>query len=269
MSAAEVSLPNLEMPAAQAEPYRIRCAEILGGILAIDADIATKGLSASLFSTAHDGDRGGDMYYVSVCKWDYLTRIAVADVRGHGGQASRISAWVYEAMQKRMNTTSGHRILSDLNGLVADRGFDAITTAAVVGYHVDKQRLYFSYAGHPPAYVQLAKGPWQPVTLPSATPRFASGPANLPLGVFPKVKYDMEHIMMQPGDRICLYTDGITDCLGPDGEPFGGTSLLDSLNRNAELSPAKLKNAILADLQRHRGECPPDDDVTLLIAEVS
>jgi serine phosphatase RsbU (regulator of sigma subunit) len=45
--------------------------------------------------------------------------------------------------------------------------------------------------------------------------------------------------------------------------------LLDSLNRNAELSPAELKNAILADLQRHRGECPPDDDVTLLIAEVS
>jgi hypothetical protein len=73
----------------------------LGGILAVDADIATNGLSASLFSTAHDGDRGGDMYYVSVCKWDYLTRIAVADVRGHDGQASQINAWVYEAMQKR------------------------------------------------------------------------------------------------------------------------------------------------------------------------
>jgi serine phosphatase RsbU (regulator of sigma subunit) len=251
------------------EPYSIKCAEIWGGILAIDADIATKGLLASIFSTAHDGDRGGDMYYVSVCKWDYLTRIGVADVRGHGGQASRISAWVYDAMQKRMNTTSGHKILADLNGTVKDRGFDAITTAAVVGYHVKKQRLYFSYAGHPPVFVQLAQGPWQPVILPPATSLFSSGPANLPLGVLAKVKYDMEYIEMQPGDRICLYTDGITDSAGPDGEPFGDTGLLDSLNRNAELSPAKLKNAILADLQRHRGECPPDDDVTLLIAEVS
>jgi sigma-B regulation protein RsbU (phosphoserine phosphatase) len=264
MSAAEISLASLEKPAAKAEPYRIRCAEILGGILAIDADIATRGLSASLFSTAHDGDRGGDMYYVSVCKWDYLTRIAVADVRGHGGQASRISAWVYESMQKRMNTTSGHKILSDLNGVVRDRGFDAITTAAVVGYHVNKQRLYFSYAGHPPAYVQHAQGAWQLLTLPST-----SGPANLPLGVLPRVSYDMEHMKMQPGDRICLYTDGITDCAGPDDEPFGDIRLLDSLNRNARLSPAELKNAVLADFQRHRGERPLEDDVTLLIAEVS
>jgi sigma-B regulation protein RsbU (phosphoserine phosphatase) len=256
------------MPAAPAEPYRIRCAEILGGILAINADVITKGLSASLFSTAHDGDRGGDLYYVSVCAWDRLTRIAVADVRGHGGQASRISAWFYEAMKKRMNTTSGN-ILSDLNGVVRDRGFDAITTAAIVGYHVNKRRLYFSYAGHPPVYVQHAEGPWQPVTLPSAKPLFAPGPANLPLGAFLKVKYDLEHIKMQPGDRICLYTDGITDCSGPDGEPFGDTGLLDSLNRNVKLSPAELKIAVLADFQRHRGECPLDDDVTLLIAEVS
>jgi sigma-B regulation protein RsbU (phosphoserine phosphatase) len=264
MSLAEVSLSNLEMSAALAEPYRVRCAEILGGILAINADIATRGLSASLFSTAHDGDRGGDMYYVSVCKWDYLTRIAVADVRGHGGQASRISAWVYEAMQKRMNTTSGHKILSDLNGVVQDRGFDAITTASVVGYHVNQQRLYFSYAGHPPAYVQQAQGAWQCLPL-----RSTSGPANLPLGVLPKVRYDLEHIKMQRGDRICLYTDGITDCAGPDDEPFGEIRLLDSLNRNADLSPAELKNGVLADFQRHRGDCPLDDDVTLLIAEVS
>jgi sigma-B regulation protein RsbU (phosphoserine phosphatase) len=107
------------------------------------------------------------------------------------------------------------------------------------------------------------------VTLASgATRLFASGPANLPLGVFPKVKYDMGHIKMQPGDRICLYTDGITDGAGADGEPFGDTGLLGSLTRNAKLAPTELKNAVLSDFQRHRGECPLDDDVTLLIAEV-
>ena len=63
---------------ATAAPLRIRCAEIWGGILAVDTDMTTAGLSASIFSTAHDGDRGGDMYYVSVCKWDYLTRVAIA-----------------------------------------------------------------------------------------------------------------------------------------------------------------------------------------------
>jgi phosphoserine phosphatase RsbU/P len=245
-------------------PLRIRCAEIWGGILAIDTEMTTAGLSASIFSTAHDGDRGGDMYYVSVCKWDYLTRLAIADLRGHGGQASRLSAWVYDSMQKRMNTTSGHKILSDLNGEVKSRGFDAITTAVVVGYHATKQKLYFSYAGHPPAYVQRAGREWEALALPPST-----GPTNLPLGILPKAKYDMDHIRMERGDKICLYTDGVTDCAGPDGEPFGDAGLANSLNRNAGLSPSGLKAAILGDLRRHLDGCPPDDDVTLLIAEMS
>lgn len=245
-------------------PVRIKCAEIWGGILAIDTEMTTAGLSASIFSTAHDGDRGGDMYYVSVCKWDYLTRLAIADLRGHGGQASRLSAWVYDSMQKRMNTTAGHKILSDLNGEVKSRGFDAITTAVVVGYHTTKRKLYFSYAGHPPAYVQRAGREWEALALTPST-----GPTNLPLGILPKAKYDVDHVDMQAGDRICLYTDGVTDCAGPDGEPFGDARLADSLNRNARLSPSGLKAAILGDLNRHLGECPPDDDVTLLIAEIS
>ena len=257
-------MTDLETIATQPEPVRIKCAEIWGGILAIDTDVCTAGLSASIFSTAHDGDRGGDMYYVSVCKWDYLTRIAIADLRGHGGQVSRLSAWVYEAMQKRMNTTSGNKVLRDLNGEVKTRGFNAITTAVVVGYHTDQRKLYFSYAGHPPAYVQHGGGDWRPLTLESG-----SEPTNLPLGVLSNVKYDMGHIKMKPSDRICLYTDGVTDCANQDDEAFGEKRLSDSLNRNAALSPAGLKNAILGDLARHRGACPPDDDVTLLIAELS
>lgn len=257
-------MTNFETIATQPECLHIKCAEIWGGILAIDAEVSTAGLSASIFSTAHDGDRGGDMYYVSVCKWDYLTRIALADLRGHGGQVSRLSAWVYDSMQKRMNTNCGNKILSDLNGEVETRGFSAITTAVVVGYHARKKRLYFSYAGHPPAYVQRRGSEWQPLKLSSN-----SGPTNLPLGVLRSVKYDMEHIKMERGDRICLYTDGVTDCANPEDELFGEIRLLDSLNRNAAFSPAELKSAILRDLERHRGACPPDDDVTLLIAELS
>jgi sigma-B regulation protein RsbU (phosphoserine phosphatase) len=246
------------------EPLKIKCAEIWGGILAIDTDIATAGLSASIFSTAHDGDCGGDMYYVSVCKWDYLTRIALADLRGHGGQVSRLSAWVYESMRKRMNTTAGNKILVDLNGEVKSRGFDAITTAVVVGYHTTKRKLYFSYAGHPPAYVQRDGGAWSPLALAPRT-----GPTNLPLGILPGIKYDMDDIKMVPGDRICLYTDGVTECMDASEEPFGEERLAQALNRYAALEPAPLKAAILKELEQHRGPLPPDDDVTLLIAEVS
>ena len=201
-------------------PIRIKCAEIWGGILAIDTEMSTAGLSASIFSTAHDGDRGGDMYYVSVCKWDYLTRLAIADLRGHGGQASRLSAWVYDSMQKRMNTTSGHKILSDLNGEVKSRGFDAITTAVVVGYHDNQAETVFLLRRASARVCTACRTKLEALTLAPS-----SGPTNLPLGILPKAKYDMEDIRMEPGDRICLYTDGVTDCAGPDGEPFGDLRL--------------------------------------------
>lgn len=245
------------------QPYRIQCAQIWGGIDAINTDVVTPGLCASIFSASHEGDRGGDMYYVTVCKWDYLTRIAIADLRGHGGQVSRLSAWIYEALEQRMNSTAGNKVLADLNDKVRERGFSAITTAAVVGYHTTKRKLYFSYAGHPPVFVQKGGGAWQQLLLPE-NPK----PVNLPLGVLPNVKYDMPQIPMEPGDRICLYTDGVTECAGPDGEFFGEERLLECLNQNARRSPAGVKAAILGALEAYRGDCPPDDDVTLVVAEI-
>jgi sigma-B regulation protein RsbU (phosphoserine phosphatase) len=249
----------------QREPHRIKCAEIWGGILAINTDVATAGLTASIFSTAHDGDRGGDMYYVSVCKWDYLTRFAIADLRGHGGQVSRLSAWVYESMEKHMNTIAGNKILAKLNDEVKSRGFDSITTAVVVGYHTKKRKLYFSYAGHPPAFVQRCGSAWKPLTLNESV----SEPSNLPLGIISDVKYDMQQIDLRPGDRLCLYTDGVVECPRADDEPFGDERLADSLNRHHGLSVRDLKSAVLGDLDAFRGVTPPDDDVTLLVAEIS
>jgi phosphoserine phosphatase RsbU/P len=243
--------------------HQIRCAEVWGGIQAIDAEVQTASLRASLFSTALDGTRGGDIYYMSVCRWDYLTRIAIADLRGHGEQVSTLSAWVYDAMQARMNTTDGYKVLADLNGAVRVHGFEAITTAAVVGYHARRRKLYFSYAGHPPIYIQRKGGAWQPLPIES------TGPANLPLGVLTGTRYDMGAIPMAPGDRLCVYTDGVTDCTNAAEESFGDGGLMTSLERHRAAGVAELKAAVLADMARHRGSAPPDDDVTLLVAEAA
>ena len=64
--------------------HRLQCAEIWGGIRNQDTDVCSAGITASLFSGACDGGKGGDIYYLSVCNSDMLTRIAIADVIGHG-----------------------------------------------------------------------------------------------------------------------------------------------------------------------------------------
>ncbi|MEO8029168.1 MAG: serine/threonine-protein phosphatase, partial [Bryobacteraceae bacterium] len=106
---------------------QIRCAEIWGGVSVVDLDVCTNGLTASILSTASGGKKGGDIYYFSVCSSDKLTRIAIADLRGHGEQVSHLSEWLYQSLEQRMNTLDGAGVLSDLNGLVHAHGFEAIT----------------------------------------------------------------------------------------------------------------------------------------------
>jgi hypothetical protein len=45
--------------------YHLSCGEIWGGIRNCDDDISSAGLTASLFSLASDGGKGGDIYYLS------------------------------------------------------------------------------------------------------------------------------------------------------------------------------------------------------------
>src|SRR5579863_1889097 len=112
--------------------YRIRCAEIWGGVDSIDLDVATSALKASVYSKACEGSRGGDIYYFSVCGSDQLTRIAIADVQGHGEAVSTISRWLYELVRDSMDSLDATGVLTKLNALALDRGFDAASTAALL-----------------------------------------------------------------------------------------------------------------------------------------
>ncbi len=74
------------------QPYEIRCAEIWGGAASTQDKVKTPGVRAAIHSSAGGAEKGGDLYYFSVCAYDTLTRIAIADVRGHGLAASQLHA---------------------------------------------------------------------------------------------------------------------------------------------------------------------------------
>ncbi len=164
--------------ATEIEPYEIRCAEVWGGVNAKQDQITTAGVRAVIHSSASGDERGGDVYYFSVCAYDALTRIAIADVRGHGLAASQISNWLYDSLESRMNDSNGAGVLQDLNDIVRRRGFEAITTAAVATFHREKGELYYCYAGHPPLMMGGSGEAWRELPAPAA-----QGPANLPLGI--------------------------------------------------------------------------------------
>lgn len=81
---------------------RLKCSGILGGIRNRDVEITAGKVMASIYSLACCGGKGGDIYYFGVCKGDLITRLAVADVVGHGEAVTDLSQYVYESLKDHM-----------------------------------------------------------------------------------------------------------------------------------------------------------------------
>jgi phosphoserine phosphatase RsbU/P len=244
--------------------HRIRCAEIWGGIQNASLDACTSGIRASLYSSSCEGGRGGDVYYFSVCGHDVLTRVALADVTGHGERVSRISQWLYDSLAARMNSRRGHKVLADLNRQAEEFGEQAISTAAVLGFYRWTGRLYVSYAGHPPALVyRIRERRWSPLELPEA-----EGLANLPVGITGETRFDQAKAWLRRGDRLLLYTDGVVEAPDGAGRLFGIERLIDVLNRSADAPLAIQRDATIGAVREHTGGPLEHDDVTVLALEI-
>ena len=81
---------------------QLKCSGILGGIRNQDVEITAGKVMASIYSLACCGGKGGDMYYFGVCKGDLITRLAVADVAGHGEAVADMSQCVYDSLKDHM-----------------------------------------------------------------------------------------------------------------------------------------------------------------------
>lgn len=244
--------------------YHIQCNEVWGGIRNTDAEVCTNGLAASLFSSACQGGKGGDIYYVGVCSGDLLTRIALADVMGHGETVSRVSQWVYDSLVACMDCLDNDAVLADLNRQANAWGANVLATAALLAFFKVDSTLSFAYAGHPPALVWRYSEPaWK-----SAPALDGAALANMALGVSPDAVYSQQAMPLTPGDRLFLYTDGVVEAFDTEENQFGQHRLLDVLHEHAEKSLPELKNAVLAALRLHTGGPFRHDDVTFLAAEV-
>jgi sigma-B regulation protein RsbU (phosphoserine phosphatase) len=252
-------------PMMQTIPYRIHCSEIWGGMRNTDSDVCTRGITASIYSSACDAEQGGDIYYLALCSNDVLTRTVIADVRGHGSAVTQIGQWVYKALEESMDTLDGTIILKQLNQLIHAHGFRALTTAVVAGFYVHDSSLSICYGGHPPAlFRQEARASnWKRLDPPPS-----SVSTNLLLGALPDTLYDQMVFQLHPGDRIALYTDGITECENPEGTQLGVEGLCSFLQQREDQELATLKQGVIRELSKYAGGKSYEDDITLLLMEI-
>lgn len=243
--------------------YEIKCGEVWGGIQENNLELMTSGIEASLYSSAFDGGKGGDIYYLSVCDSDLLTRVVLADVMGHGEVVSNTSEWLCNSLRHRMNSTSGHDVLADLNSAAVEYGYKALTTAAVIAYYRHRKEFFYTYAGHHPVLIRRSgETQWLPLEIPK-TDRMA----NLPLGITRGVEYDQETIQLYSGDNVFIYTDGVIESENSDAELFGHDRLLEVLE-SAGNDPAEIKNALSAALTAHEAGMSDHDDTSYIAIKI-
>ena len=113
--------------------------------------------------------------------------------------------------------------------------------------------LAYCNAGHNPPYLIGASGDVR---------KLAGG--GLILGVFPGITYTEQVEHMHPGDIIVLYSDGVTESVGEDGEDFGEEKFLEVLieNRTAPLRKSSWRSTRLSRPSGARQA----DDITLVVA---
>lgn len=109
-------------------------------------------------------------------------------------------------------------------------------------------------AGHPHPAVQRAGGAVEFL-----------GEGGLPVGLLPDARYDCFRFRLDPGDRLLLVSDGVTEAIGPDGEELGEEGLARLLARSAGLSGAAFFEALTWDLAAHAGEEFRDDVSGVLV----
>jgi sigma-B regulation protein RsbU (phosphoserine phosphatase) len=216
-----------------------------------------------------DADRGGDVHYVSVCSKGQVSRIAIADVAGHGDSASAVAERLRRVLQQHTDNWDQSELMRELNeGFKRDSTGMQFATAAVLGFYVGTGELLFSNAGHLPLLWHHAEsGVWD--WLVEGSP-FSKNIAGLPLGLISGTTFGQIGIEVGRGDTLLLYTDGITESRNEAGEELGHEGLLE-LVRSMTLSPLQgpvaFGHALVTRLKAFQGNAPQRDDETVVLLQ--
>ncbi len=120
---------------------------------------------------------------------------------------------------------------------------------------LEGRRLTYTNAGHNPPILLRASGELVRLELGGAL-----------LGVFPDWVYQQGEVSLSPGDRLVLFSDGITEAENAQGDPFGEDRLLGILAANPALDATALRKRIVSAVADFSDGVPQDDATLLVIA---
>ena len=132
------------------------------------------------------------------------------------------------------------------------------TTAFIAEFDPATHGLTYINAGHNAPIVKRASGKIE---------RLSNG--GLPLGILPEAAYESGSLVLQPGDWLLVFTDGLVEAENSARLEYDEPRLFQMLEVSPATTPAELLRRIMTDLDAFVGTAPQHDDVTCVVVKVS
>jgi serine phosphatase RsbU (regulator of sigma subunit) len=199
---------------------------------------------------------GGDFYDVHLLD-DGRVAILLADVSDKGAHAA-----LFMAVTRTLFLTEAHYLTDPLpvaqavhRGLLEASNYDMFVTA-LYGILDPKTRVFrYVRAGHDePIFVRK-----------NGEGRFLGGRGRF-LGLWAEFEpvFDEQEVVLEPGDCLVIYSDGVTDMRSPEGDTFGRDRLMELVRTIRQYDADRIARSIYKGVQTHRGDVEAFDDFTLV-----
>lgn len=193
------------------------------------------------------------------------------DVTGHGTAAALVAAVAHNSLtaldfiarRDREFLSSPAKIMDYLNQSLLSSSSSLYATAFVLSVDKENKSSFYCNASHNPPYLvpaktDLSKDDFIPL-MDNIGPR---------LGESSAAKYEDVPLSADKGDKIILYTDGVTELENPEGKSFGTRRFVKNLIGLALEDPGHLVDQTVRELFEFAQEQDPKDDITLICAEM-
>ena len=187
---------------------------------------------------------------------------ALGDIAGKGVPAALLMASLQASL--RGLTAGGpltqgggdlRELMAKLNTLVYDATpKNRFATFVYALYHTQTRQMRLCSAGHNASLLLSANGQLEWIR-----------PPGIALGLTRKASYEQVEFTFAPGDRLILYTDGITEARDGAGDEYGEARLAELATGFGDLASHSSLAALIADVDRFAGDTPQHDDLTALV----
>jgi phosphoserine phosphatase RsbU/P len=201
---------------------------------------------------------GGDI--CNIISFDNQYIIAyILDVSGHGVPSAMVTVAVTQYLQQKQflnHLFSPKKTLSDLNREYPFEKFNMFSTIFYMLLNTQNGKLTYSNAGHPPAIYLSPKGKFRLLD--------TTGPM---IGIDSQSTFEEKEEILQPGDKVILYTDGVTEFRNDQGEFYGSERLYALLEQCKSCSLDEIIGSISQSLKEFGNGQAPRDDISILGVE--